>query len=131
MANFLKSLFGSKADRDMRQLKPILNKILAEYDTLDRLSDDDLREACQQLKASIAERTAAQEAEAAQIREQLAEVEISVSEKERLATRLDNLVKEIDVELEKALDDALPRAFAIMKSTARRFKENPTIRAKK
>ena len=130
MANFLKSLFGSKADRDLKQLTPILNRILAEYDTLDRLSDDDLRQACQQLKAQIASRTAAQESEAATIREQLADVEISVSKKESLATRLDKLVKEIDEELEKALDDALPKAFAIMKSTARRFKENATIRVK-
>ena len=130
MANFLKKLFGSKADRDLKQLNPILKKILAEYDTLDKLSDDDLREACQQLKAQIASRTADMEAEAAQIREQLSDVELSVSKKEALATRLDKLVKDIDVELEKALDDALPKAFAIMKSTARRFKENATIRVK-
>ena len=130
MANFLKKLFGSKADRDLKQLTPILKKILAEYDKLDKLSDDDLREACQNLKAQIASRTADMEAEAADIREKLADVEISVSEKERLATQLDKLVKDIDVELEKALDDALPKAFAIMKSTARRFKENSTIRVK-
>ncbi len=130
MANFLKKLFGSKADRDLKQLNPILKKILAEYDTLDKLSDDDLRQACQDLKAQIASRTAGMESEAAQIREQLADVEISVDKKEALATQLDKLVKDIDVELEKALDDALPKAFAIMKSTARRFKENATIRVK-
>ena len=130
MANFLKTLFGSKADRDLKQLTPVLKKILAEYDTLDKLSDDDLRAACQDLKAQIASRTANMEAEAADIREKLTDVEISVSEKERLATQLDKLVKDIDVELEKALDDALPKAFAIMKSTARRFKENATIRVK-
>ena len=130
MANFLKKLFGSKADRDLKQLNPILKKILAEYDTLDKLSDDDLRQACQDLKAQIASRTANMESEAAQIREQLADVEISVDKKEALATQLDKLVKDIDVELEKALDDALPKAFAIMKSTARRFKENATIRVK-
>ena len=114
----------------MKQLNPILKKILAEYDTLDKLSDDDLRQACQDLKAQIASRTANMESEAAQIREQLADVEISVDKKEALATQLDKLVKDIDVELEKALDDALPKAFAIMKSTARRFKENATIRVK-
>ncbi len=130
MANFLKKLFGSKADRDLKQLNPILKRILAEYDVLDKLSDDELREACQQLKAQIASRTADMESEAATIREQLSDVELSVSKKEALATQLDKLVKDIDVELEKALDDALPKAFAIMKSTARRFKENATIRVK-
>ena len=130
MANFLKSLFGSKADRDLKQLNPILKKILAEYDIIDKLSDDALREECRQLKAQIASRTADMEAEAAQIRGQLADVEIGVDKKEALATQLDKLVKDIDVELEKALDDALPKAYAIMKSTARRFKENATIRVK-
>ena len=130
MANFLKSLFGSKADRDLKQLNPILKKILAEYDTIDKLSDDELRAACDDLKAQIASRTADMEAEAAGIREQLSDVEIGVDKKEALATQLDKLVKDIDVELEKALDDALPKAYAIMKSTARRFKENPTIRVK-
>ena len=130
MANFLKRLFGSKADRDLKQLNPILKKILAEYDTIDKLSDDELRAACDDLKAQIASRTADMEAEAAGIREQLSDVEIGVDKKEALATQLDKLVKDIDVELEKALDDALPKAYAIMKSTARRFKENPTIRVK-
>ena len=130
MANFLKKLFGSKADRDLRQLNPILKQILAEYDDIDKLGDDALRDECQKLKAQIASRTADMEAEAASIREKLADVDISVGEKERLATQLDKLVKDIDVELEKALDDALPKAFAIMKSTARRFKEKATIRVK-
>ncbi len=128
MANFLKSLFGSKADRDLKQLNPILKSILAEYDVIDKLSHDELRRECRDLKAQIASRTAAEEQEAAGIREKLSQVDISVSEKEKLATRLDNLVKEIDEKLEKALDEALPKAFAIMKSTARRFKENPVIR---
>ncbi|MBP9986549.1 MAG: preprotein translocase subunit SecA, partial [Bacteroidales bacterium] len=125
---FIKKLFGTKADRDLKQLTPILNKILAEYDRIDKLSDDGLRGECAALKAKIAARTASREEEAAKIREQLADVEISISEKEKLATRLDNLVKEIDEEIEKALDDALPEAFAIMKSTARRFAQNETIR---
>ena len=43
MANFLKKLFGSKADRDVKQITPILNQVLAAYDRLDKLSDDDLR----------------------------------------------------------------------------------------
>ena len=68
MANFLKKLFGTKADRDIREINPTLKLVLAEFDRVDRLSDDDLREACQQLKAQIASRTADMEAEAAQER---------------------------------------------------------------
>ena len=128
--NILKKLFGSKAERDVKAITPILNQILEEYKRIDALSDDDLRAESAALKAQIASRTASEEEEAARIREQLEDVEIDVRTKEELATRLDELVKKIDVEIEKALDDALPKAFAIVKSTARRFKENETIRVR-
>ena len=62
------------------------------------------------------------------IREQLEDVEIAVSEKEKLATELDAIIKEIDTKLEEILNQVLPETFAIVKSTARRFKENPVIR---
>ena len=126
--NILKKLFGSKAERDVKAITPILNKILDEYKRIDTLDDDALRAESAALREQIAARTAKEEEEAAQIRQQLDDVEIDVRTKEDLATRLDELVKKIDVEIEKALDDALPRAFAIMKSTARRFKEKDTIK---
>ena len=50
-----------------------------------------------------------------------------MSEKEKLAGESDKLVKEEDEAIEKCLDEILPEAFAIVKSTARRFKENETI----
>jgi preprotein translocase subunit SecA len=128
--NILKKLFGSKAERDVKAITPILNQILEEYKRIDALTDDELRAESAALKAQIASRTASEEEEAARIREQLEDVEIDVRTKEELATRLDELVKKIDVEIEKALDDALPKAFAIVKSTARRFKENETIRVR-
>ena len=128
--NILKKLFGSKAERDVKAITPILNQILDEYKRIDALDDDGLRAESAALRQQIAARTAKEEEEAAQIRLQLDDVEIDVRTKEDLATRLDELVKKIDVEIEKALDDALPKAFAIMKSTARRFKENETIKVR-
>ena len=64
---FIKKLFGTKADRDLKQLTPVLNKILAEYDRIDKLDDDQLREECAALKAKIASRTAGREEEAEQM----------------------------------------------------------------
>ena len=128
--NILKKLFGSKAERDVKAITPILNQILDEYNRIDALDDDGIRAESAALRQQIAARTAKEEEEAARIRLQLEDVEIDVRTKEELATRLDELVKKIDEELEKALDDALPKAFAIMKSTARRFKEKETIKVK-
>ncbi len=124
-----KKIFGTKADRDMKAIRPTLDKVLAAYAAIDPLSDDELRERCQALKAKIQEAIAEDEARIAQIKEQL-ETEIPVDQKEKLATESDKLVKKVDETIEKVLDEILPEAFAIMKSTARRFKENPVIKVK-
>ena len=124
-----KRIFGTKADRDMKQLRPMLDKVLVAYAAVDKLSDDELREKCQSLKDLIQSRIAEDEARIASIREEL-EKEIPLAQKEALATESDKLVKKVDEKIEEVLDQILPDAFAIMKSTARRFKENPTIRVK-
>ena len=130
MANFLKKLFGSKADRDLKKMTPIVNACKAEYEQIDKLSDDALREASAALRQLIADHIAPEEEKVAKIKEQLADVEIEVSRKEKLATEQDELVKTIDKKIEEVLEKILPRAFAIMKSTARRFAENTTIKVK-
>ncbi len=129
VTDIFKKVFGSKADRDMKQLKPILNKILAAYDSIDKLSDDELRAKSDELKTLISKRIEADEARIAEIREEL-EKDIPVEDKEKLASESDRLVKKVDEEIEAVLMDILPEAFAVMKSTARRFKENQTIRVK-
>ena len=128
-ADVFKKIFGTKADRDMKAIKPTLDKVLEAYKTIDTLDDDALRARCQSLKDKIREAIAADEARVAQIKEEL-EKEIPLSQKEALATEQDKLVKKIDETIEKVLDEILPEAFAIMKSTARRFTQNETIRVK-
>ncbi len=130
MANLLKKLFGSKAERDIKQINPTLKLVLAAYDRLDKLSDDDLRAESAALRDKVRAYTAAEEEKVAAIREQLTDPEMEVAKKEKLATELDELVKTIDKKIEEILDQVLPEAFAIMKSTARRFKENEKIRVK-
>ena len=124
-----KKIFGTKADRDMKQIRPLLDKVLVAYEAVDKLTDDELREKCQALKDLIQSRIAEDEARVAAIKEEL-EKDIPLSQKEALATESDKLVKKIDEKIEEALDQILPDAFAIMKSTARRFKENPIVKVK-
>ena len=124
-----KKIFGSKADRDLKALQPMLNKVLDAFKTIDRLTDDELRAHCQGLKDKIQAAIASDEARIAEIKAEL-EKDIPLSQKEALATESDKLVKKVDETIEKVLDEILPEAFAIVKSTARRFKENPVIRVK-
>ena len=126
IASILKKVFGSKADRDLKQIRPVLNKVLEAYGPIDKLSNDELRAKTEELKARLRECEAPFEKMIAEIKAKLDE-DIPVHEKESLATESDKLVKEEDAEIEKVLEEILPEAFAIMKSTARRFKENATI----
>ena len=123
----MKKLFGSKADRDMKEIKPILDKVLAAYDRIDKLSDDGLRAETDRIKEVIHNKIAADEERKKSLRAQLEDVTIAVEQKEALATEVDKLTKKIDEEIEAVLNEVLPDAFAVMKSTARRFKEQEVI----
>ncbi|MCD8208610.1 MAG: preprotein translocase subunit SecA [Bacteroidales bacterium] len=127
ISDVFRKVFGSKAERDLKQLTPILKKILAAYDEIDALSDDALRERSAHLKEVARGRIAEDEARMAEIKLEL-EKEIPLDEKEKLASESDKLVKTIDDKIEEVLNEILPEAFAIMKSTARRFYENPIIK---
>ncbi len=125
-ASVIGKVFGSKADRDYKAVKPILQKILAVYPEIDALSNDELRARSAALRQKLSEVEAPFEDRIAQIKEELNK-DIPVSEKEKLADESDKLVKDEDEAIEKSLNEMLPEAFAIMKSTARRFKENESV----
>ena len=113
LADIFKKIFGSKADRDMKAIKPTLDKVLQAYQLIDPLSDDELRERCQSLKDRIQAAIAADEARIAEIKEQL-EGDLPAYQKEKLATESDKLVKKVDETIETVLEEILPEAFAIM-----------------
>ena len=114
LSDIIKKLFGSKSERDLKQLKPILNNIHNAYSRIGSLSDDELRNESAAIRAKVLDYVAVEEAKVVSIREQLEDVEIAVSEKEKLATELDLLIKEIDTKLEDILNQVLPETFAIV-----------------
>ncbi len=126
LAGIIKTIFGSKADRDYKAVKPILDKVLEAYKDIDKLSDDELRAHSAALRQHMADVEAPFENRIAEIKLKLEE-DLPISEKVKLADESDKLVKDEDEAIEKALNEILPEAFAIVKSTARRFTENDTI----
>ena len=130
LSDILKKLFGSKEERDLKAIKPILNKVLSEYDRVDALSDNELREETNKIRKIIRDRISSDVESRKALKIKLEDVEISAREKEKLAAEDDRLKKKINEDVEVVLNEVLPVAFAIMKSTARRFKENETIRVK-
>ena len=127
ITNILKKLFGSKSERDLKEIQPLVDKAILLYQTIDRLTNDELRNETAKIRKIISDKIADDEHKKREIRMQLEDVMIEVSVKEALATEVDKLSKKIDEKIEEVLLEVLPQAFAIMKSTARRFKENSTV----
>jgi preprotein translocase subunit SecA len=128
MLNFISKLFGSKSERDVKAITPIVEKIKAEFAKLDQLSNDELRAKTIYFKEIITEGLAKIDAEILEVKTRSEEdLKLEVSEKVELYTLLDKLQKDRDKELEVILMDILPQAFAVVKETARRLKENETL----
>lgn len=130
LTGVIKKIFGTKSERDLKVIQPYVDKALLAYERIDKLSDDQLRAESLRLKKVIADSIAADEERKKSLRARLEDVLIDVKEKEELATEVDKLSKRIDEKIEQVLMEILPDAFAVMKSTARRLKENSTIKVK-
>jgi preprotein translocase subunit SecA len=127
MLEFLGKLFGSKSERDIKLIQPLVEQIKAEYDKLHALSNDELRDKTIGFKDLIQSSLAEIDREIAELRLKADDSELAMSEKTDLYDEVDKLAKDRDKELEKVLMEILPEAFAVMKETARRFTENTTI----
>ena len=127
IGSILKKLFGTKSDRDLKAIMPYVSKINEIYVRFDKLSNDELRAETERLRNVVREYIAELSNEKTELRNQLRNTDIEVSEKERIATEIDKITKKIDEQIEEVLLEILPEAFAIMKSTARRFKENAAL----
>ena len=122
---FLSSIFGNKSTRDMKEIQPWVNKVKAVYPEIDSLDNDALRAKTEELKAYIRNSAASQRAKVDELKATVENTELE--KREELFAQIDKIDKEILEIYEEALDDVLPAAFAIVKSTARRFTENEEI----
>ena len=127
LSGIIKMFFGSKAEKDRKQIEPYVNKIKALYPSISALSNDELRARSAALMQQIADFIAEDEAEIAELKLRLEAPDTPVDDKERISKRIDETTKKIDEKIEEKLDELLPEAFAIMKDTARRFAENETV----
>ncbi|MBQ8939809.1 MAG: preprotein translocase subunit SecA [Paludibacteraceae bacterium] len=126
--NFLEiitKLFGNKAQKDMRAIQPIVDKIKEQYEKIDALSHDELRAhsyaLMDKLQAAVADR-----------KNRIAELKASIEgtpieKREKIYNEVDRLEKEIKDEYERVMNEILPEAYAIVKSAARRFAQNEKI----
>ena len=126
--NFLEiitKLFGNKAQKDMRAIQPIVDQIKAEYEKIDQLSNDELRAHSWALMDKLQAAVADKKKRIAELKASIEGTEIE--QREKIYNEVDKLEKEIKEQYEKVLNEILPEAYAIVKSTARRFAQNETV----
>jgi preprotein translocase subunit SecA len=128
MLSFIKKMLGTKSDKDIREITPILNKIKEVYPDIEKLSNDGLRQKTAGFRMKIAEAVEEKEKIIAGLREQIeSNPEMDMDEKEKIYTSIDQLENENYEITQQVLNEILPEAFAVVKETARRFKENEFV----
>ena len=127
LSKVIKAFFGTKSDKDRKEIQPYVDRILALYPQIDALSNDELRARSAALRHDIAETIRPDEERISELKALLELPDTSLDDKERHSREIDKLTKDIDDKIEQKLDEILPEAFAIMKSTAHRFAENEQV----
>ena len=123
--NLLKSLFGDKSTRDMKQIQPIVEKVKAAYPEIKALTNDQLRERTKELQKQLQDAVANEKEQIKGLKSKIEDTPID--EREEIFNQIDKLEKEVLDKYEVVLNEILPVAFSIMKDTARRFAENDEV----
>ena len=127
----IKSIFGDKAARDLKEVAPMVEQVKARYAELAALDHDGLRARTDALRERIRERIKADQDQADALRAEIdAEPGMDIHAREERYQRIDKLEAAMVAAIEEVLAEILPEAFAIVKDTARRFKENPELRVR-
>jgi preprotein translocase subunit SecA len=128
MVSFFRQLFKTKSQRDVKAVLPQLAKIKEAYEVIKNLSNDELRLKTAEFRKTIHEYLSIEENRIAELKLRLdTEYDMDVNEKENLYKELDELEKTSYEKTQEILNQILPEAFAVVKETARRFKENELI----
>ena len=125
LQSILGKLFGNKSQRDLKEIKPIVDKINALGPTLTDLTNDQLRDKINQVRADIANAIKADEDSAAEIRSRVED--LPFDQRQPLWDEIDKHEKNILDILEDQLNEHLPIVFATMRETARRFANNEVV----
>ena len=123
----LGTLLGNKSEKDIKKINPLIQIINDEVDKLSNLSNNQLRGKTSELKNDIKDFFKIEQDEIDSLKQDIEDDKFDLTEREDVYKQIDKLEESIDNKIEKKLDQILPQAFAIIKETARRFKENNEI----
>lgn len=123
--DLLAGIFGNKSQNDLKQIYPIVDQIKSTFETIDQLSHDELRAHTARMRQDLRDHVAEERSQIVELKAKVDSAELS--EREALWEQIDVLEEKVKDKLEDKLNEILPEAFAVMKSTARRFAENSEI----
>ena len=126
MLGFLKKIFGTKHERDVKEYQLRLPEINRFYEEYQALSHDQLRNKTVEFREEIQQYLSEINGKIDSLR-QAAEEEENVHRKEEIYNTIDSTIKEKDGLIEEVLKTLLPRAFAVVKETSRRFMQNEIL----
>ena len=125
MLKFIAKIFGNKSEKDIKLVMPLVEETKREGKKLLSISNDDLRKKTLEIQSDINAALKPIDDQISALHKKIAdEPNLDLNEKESVFARIDALEVDRNKELEKILLTVLPRAFAIVRETARRFKEN-------
>jgi preprotein translocase subunit SecA len=123
----ISNLFGNKSERDIKIILPIVELTNQEFAKLSSLSNDQLRAKTTEFKKRIAEHISAEVAEIDALKKLAEDPQTDIEQKELEYEKVDAIEKKITEKIQEFLNEILPEAFAVVKETARRFKENDKL----
>ena len=126
LGKILKLFVGDKSKKDLKQINPIIEEIHSFENEMNGLSNDDLRNQTQIFKKLIQQSTSDINSQIEKIKEEIEEIK-DFDKKEELFSQIDKLNEDAYKISEKTLNEILPKAFAVIKETAKRFVENKEI----
>ncbi len=127
LTKLLTKRFGNKSDRDIKAITPILEQIKAAYAQISEITNDELRAKTLALKDRIAKHIAEEKTQITSLKQEAESNDVPVDRQEELYQQVEKLEDKVDAKLEEYLLEILPEAFAVVKKTAERFKEQSEI----
>jgi preprotein translocase subunit SecA len=119
---------GTKSERDIKLILPYVEKTKEEFAKLQGISDNELRQKTSEIKSVIDQRLQLIDEQIKSHKQRVeSELSLTLQEKESIFSQIDKLEEDRNTELEKVLNEVLPKSFAVIKETARRFKENKQL----
>jgi preprotein translocase subunit SecA len=129
MIGFISKIFGgSKSEKDVKAIMPLVTKINQNFQSYSSLSNDELRNKTVEFRQRIQNHLKDIDTQIADTNRRADELPYEdLNGKDAIYQEVDRLKKDRDTKIEEALKDILPEAFAVVKETARRFKENTEL----